>query len=313
MIIRKSLLLWLFVMIVVASCSSPTSIVKRNPEMHEPSDKEIEVAEHDSPISTSEDDGAFHIVGEGETLPQICDVYNLDIKKVAKINRMTPSQGLKTGDTIFLPARALLAEHEDSHKPATKKRARVADWNAPAAAKQPSCVVANAIGGRRDPCVPELKFPVPNGVLTSPFGHRWGKFHKGLDIAAPLNTPVLSCAEGKVVFTGSRKRFRRYGNTVLVHHGKGSYTYYAHLNQILVKKNQQVRKGQKLGLVGNTGRSTGPHLHLEVRVANNVYNPLAYFAPSELVKTRLAKRFADSPMGPVRAHWDIPDLLAERR
>lgn len=171
-------------------------------------------------------------------------------------------------------------------------------------------VVTNAIRGQRDPSVPQLKFPVPHGVLTSPFGHRWGKFHKGLDIAAPVGSSVLACADGRVIFTGSRKRFRRYGNTVLIHHGKGVYTYYAHLSEIKVRKNQQVRQGQKVGLVGNTGRSTGPHLHLEVRVVNNVYNPLAYFAPTEFVKTRIAKRFTDSPMGPVRAHWRIPDLLA---
>ena len=145
--------------------------------------------------------------------------------------------------------------------------------------------------------MPQLKFPVPQGVLTSPFGHRWGKFHKGLDIAAPVGTAVLSCADGRVIFAGSRKRFRRYGNTVLIHHGKGVYTYYAHLSDITVKKNQKVRKGQKVGMVGNTGRSTGPHLHLEVRVVNNVYNPLAYFAPAELARTRIAKRFTESPMG----------------
>ncbi len=174
-------------------------------------------------------------------------------------------------------------------------------------------VVTNAIRGQRDPSVPRLKFPVPHGVLTSPFGHRWGKFHKGLDIAAPIGTSVLACADGKVIFTGSRKRFRRYGNTVLINHGKGVYTYYAHLSKIKVKKNQQVRKGQTVGLVGNSGRSTGPHLHLEVRVVNNVYNPLAYFAPTEFVKTRIARRFTESPMGPVRAHWRIPDLLAAGR
>jgi lipoprotein NlpD len=313
MITRKSIVLYLLIIVMASACGSTTSLVKRNQDKQLPAETDVEVAEHDSPISTSEDDGAFHIVGTGETLRQICEVYSLDLKKVAKINRIAPSHTLKTGDTIFLPAQALLVDNEGSHKPAPTKQAHVADWAAPATAKQPVSVVANAIRGHRDPAVPELKFPVPNGVLTSPFGHRWGKFHKGLDIAAPLNTPVLSCAEGKVVFTGSRKRFRRYGNTVLIAHGKGSYTYYAHLNEILVKKNQKVRKGQKIGLVGNTGRSTGPHLHLEVRVATNVYNPLAYFAAPELVKTRLAKRFADSPMGPVRAHWDIPDLLTDRR
>lgn len=174
-------------------------------------------------------------------------------------------------------------------------------------------MVAGLIRGERDSSVPNLKFPVPQGVLTSPFGYRWGRFHQGLDISAAVGTSVLACADGKVVFTGSRKKFRRYGNTVLVDHGKGVYTYYAHLNDVSVKKNQSVRKGQKIASVGNTGRSTGPHLHLEVRVANRMYNPLAYFTPSELTGTRVAKRFTDSPMGPVRSRWRIPDLLTASR
>jgi murein DD-endopeptidase MepM/ murein hydrolase activator NlpD len=98
-----------------------------------------------------------------------------------------------------------------------------------------------------------------------------------------------------------------------VDHGKGVYTYYAHLSDVLVKKNQKVRRGETIAQVGNTGRSTGPHLHLEVRVANNLFDPLAYFPSHELSSTRVAKRFDTSPMGPVRAKWRIPDLLTASR
>jgi murein DD-endopeptidase MepM/ murein hydrolase activator NlpD len=154
---------------------------------------------------------------------------------------------------------------------------------------------------------------VPGGTLTSPFGHRWGKFHKGLDIAASVGSDVLACHDGVVVFTGSRKRFRRYGSTVLVDHGNGVYTYYAHLSKIHCKKGQSVKKGMKIAEVGNSGRSTGPHLHLEVRVSNNLYNPIAYFAKSELSNMRIAKRFTNSPMGPVRARWQVPELLTAKK
>lgn len=307
-------LLSVFLIIALSACSSTKGLVKNETDTAPEQAAKTDVAQrvvtaHASHIPS--DEGAFHIVGPGETLRLICDVYGLDQKKVAKINKITASRPLKEGDSVFLPAEALLADN-DSPKPDKSSPSTVAGKE-----KSPTklglSIVANAIRGHRDPSVPQLKFPVPHGVLTSPFGYRWGKFHKGLDIAAPVGTSVVACADGRVMFTGSRKRFRRYGNTVLIHHGKGVYTYYAHLSEIKVKKNQTVRKGQQIALVGNTGRSTGPHLHLEVRVVNNVYNPLAYFAPTELTRTRIAKRFSESPMGPVRAHWRIPDLLAARR
>jgi murein DD-endopeptidase MepM/ murein hydrolase activator NlpD len=212
---------------------------------------------------------------------------------------------LTKGQTVFLPASALLN-----------------DWDEKAGSHQRTVVssetnrdrtFATLIRGAKHSSVPELKYPVPKGVLTSPFGFRWGTFHTGLDIAAPVGAPVIACSDGKVIFTGTRKRFRRYGNTVMLDHGKGVYTYYAHLSEIKVKKGQNVRKGQKIALVGNTGRSTGPHLHLEVRVNNQLYNPLAYIPEKEMVGTRLAKRFSESPMGPVLAKWRVPDLITLNR
>ena len=290
----------------VGACSASLGLVKNDSSPKHQEKPKIKVAEKVPAPARSEDDGAFHIVGAGETLRHICDVYGLELSKVAQINHLKADGELKPGETVFLPASALMADNEQP-KPSGWK-GQCAASSAPST-KELGTVVVKALRGQRDPSVPILKFPVAKGVMTSPFGHRWGRFHKGLDIAAAVGTHVMSCAEGRVIFTGSRKRFRRYGNTVLVYHGQGVYTYYAHLSKILVKKNDKVQQGQKIALVGNTGRSTGPHLHLEVRVKNNLFNPLAYFSPSELVGTRVAKRFADSPMGPVRARWDIPELL----
>ena len=303
---RKFIFLVALLLPLFASCSAPIGIIKNSIDISKEDKPEVKLAKIDCANleqMQQEQDGAFHIVGQGESLKHICEVYGLDLNKVAKINRIFPPYALKEGDSVFLPALALLSDDAIDKK-------RTADTsNSCGIKKATRHTVANALLGKKDPSVPTLKFPVNNGVLTSPFGFRWGRFHKGLDIAAPAGTPIYACAEGKIIFTGSRKKFRRYGNTVLIDHGKGVYTYYAHLSDILIKKNQSIKKGQKIALVGNSGRSTGPHLHLEVRVANTMYNPLAYFSPQEISGTLMAARFRETPMGPIRARWQIPDLL----
>jgi len=147
---------------------------------------------------------------------------------------------------------------------------------------------------------PELKFPVPSGILSSGFGYRRGIFHTGLDIRAPRGDDVLACADGEVVLAGTRKGYRRYGRTVLINHGKDVFTLYAHLSGIHVAAGQKVRRGQKIACVGCTGRATAPHLHLEVRVGDRAFDPYVCFSKSELRRIEVAKGFGASPLGPVR-------------
>jgi murein DD-endopeptidase MepM/ murein hydrolase activator NlpD len=304
-------LTWLAVILVpmVASCSSLTGITKKTAEVDDQPKPKVEskAKEPETAQAQAPQEGAFHIVGTGETLRHICDVYSLDLKKVAAINKIEPQAPLKAGDTIFLPADALVAAKTWVPEPATAKapgkRLKITEVD------KYVDNVAKAIRGKRHPLVPELAFPVPSGVLTSPFGYRWGVFHKGLDIAAPVGTPVLACADGRVIFTGRRQKLQNYGKIVLIQHASGVYTTYAHLNRTLVTRSQKVKRGQQIATVGNTGRSTGPHLHLEVRVKSQMYNPLAYFTPKDLKNTRIAKKFSASPMGPVPAQWDLPLLL----
>jgi murein DD-endopeptidase MepM/ murein hydrolase activator NlpD len=117
------------------------------------------------------------------------------------------------------------------------------------------------------------------GWVTSNFGYRRSPFtgqrelHKGLDISAPLGTPIYASASGKVVKV---ERDHGYGKNIMVDHGSGIVTRYAHLNNYAVKKGEQVKRGQLIGYVGNTGRSTGPHLHYEVRLNGVPVNPLRY-------------------------------------
>lgn len=167
--------------------------------------------------------------------------------------------------------------------------------------KDVGCNVLNLLNGKKHPRIPDLVFPVETGALSSPFGYRHGVFHSGLDITACKGEPVHACADGTVAFTGTRKRYRSYGLAVLLDHGREVYTHYAHLSRILVQSGQKVRTGDVIGLVGSTGRSTSPHLHLEVKVGDQLYNPIAHFAPSELKGVEIAKSFSAPPMGPVPA------------
>jgi len=130
---------------------------------------------------------------------------------------------------------------------------------------------------RREAATPSL-WPT-NGELTSGFGRRRSPFggswehHEGVDIAAPRGTSVFAAANGVVRVAGWNGGF---GNAVFIDHGFGMSTVYAHLHRLSVRVGQQVTKGQLVGLVGSTGRSTAPHLHYEVRVNGQAVNPMRF-------------------------------------
>ena len=117
-----------------------------------------------------------------------------------------------------------------------------------------------------------------HGWVTSEFGVRrgWGgnsRTHEGIDIAAPIGTPIIAPGDGLVTFTGYD---HGYGQTVRVDHGYGITTVYAHCSSYYVTEGQRVKRGMLIAAIGNTGRSTGPHLHFEVRISGSRVNPLNY-------------------------------------
>ena len=126
--------------------------------------------------------------------------------------------------------------------------------------------------GSGTPSAAGFVWPV-NGPVVSGFGMRWGRMHEGIDIAAALGTPIHAAASGTVIHAGW---LGGYGNLVVVDHGDGLATAYAHASAILVAVGQQVSQGDTLSLVGSTGNSTGPHLHFEVRVNGSAVDPLLY-------------------------------------
>ena len=108
------------------------------------------------------------------------------------------------------------------------------------------------------------------GMRRNPFNNKFYQFHSGVDIACPENSKVYSAREGKVVFAGYEEG---YGNLVIVSHEYEYYTYYGHLRKPLVKPGDPVKRGDCIALSGNTGRTTGPHLHFEVRRKGKPVNP----------------------------------------
>jgi murein DD-endopeptidase MepM/ murein hydrolase activator NlpD len=121
--------------------------------------------------------------------------------------------------------------------------------------------------------------PVENVDFSSNFGNRSDPFngrarmHQGVDIRGPLGTPIYATADGVI----SRSEWANgYGNLIEINHGNGIETRYGHLSRLIAQPNERVKRGQLIGLMGSTGRSTGSHLHYEVRIAGNAVNPLPY-------------------------------------
>lgn len=109
-----------------------------------------------------------------------------------------------------------------------------------------------------------------SGTVTSEFGNRWGRLHAGIDIAASTGTPIYAAQAGTVIFSGVQSG---YGNVVILSHGGGLTTLYAHQSRVAASNGQSVGQGDNIGYVGNTGRSTGPHLHFETRYGGSPRNP----------------------------------------
>ena len=115
--------------------------------------------------------------------------------------------------------------------------------------------------------------PAYGGRWTSGFGPRGRSMHNGLDIAAPRGTPIYSTADGVVTFAG---RQRGYGRVVKIRHAFGFETVYAHLSRARVKMGQRIGRGDRIGDMGSTGRSTGNHVHYEIRIDNKPVDPVKF-------------------------------------
>ena len=185
-------------------------------------------------------DGVIHTVAKNENLNGIASKYGVSIETLLDVNDLSTSV-LQAGQNIFIPGARL-----DSY---TLKMALGELFKCPITAK--------------------WRLSSPYGYRADPFtGVR--KFHTGMDLAAPTGTPVKATLDGKVVAVSFNQV---YGNYVIISHINGYQSLYAHLHTTNVKVGQRLNQGEKLGLVGNTGYSTGPHLHFTVYKNGKLVNP----------------------------------------
>ncbi len=238
----SSLLTFGFALFCLSLCAANVSAQTR--AQRADGNREEERARRVNPKSEDAEEFDYE-PAEAKTAPQ-----NPQVRKTA-LTYSNASQPALTNDIVII-----------SRAPATAaNRAALAPKAGAASASIPSIW----------PVVGSLRSGV--GTRKNPFGGSSIEFHKGQDISAPMGTPIIAAADGVIVIA---RWVRGYGNGIYIDHGNGLQTRYGHLSRIDVVEGQPVKKGQHLGLVGSTGRSTGPHLHYEVRVNGQPTSPLLY-------------------------------------
>ena len=223
-----------------------------------------------------------HVVVSNETISSIADKYNLTTNTLLVCNGLTSKSVLpigkklyfpsvdgvvhtvKSGDSIWSIGKAYLKVNQKLIIPGATKKLTTTTTSSKSTSSTSSS--SKSIKG--------ITFISPvKATITSKFGSRWGTTHKGLDFGVSVGTSVKAAAAGTVTYSGVMSG---YGNIVILDHGNGVTTYYAHNSVLLVKVGQKVQQGQVITKSGNTGRTTGPHLHFEIRINGSAVNPLNY-------------------------------------
>ncbi|HHU86782.1 MAG: peptidoglycan DD-metalloendopeptidase family protein [Pelotomaculaceae bacterium] len=229
----------------------------------------------------------FYEVKSGDTLTAIAVKNGISIEALAAANRLVDCDRIKVGQLLTVPSEYfthLVQPGETMWEISKMYRVEVADL----AARNGQANADRILAGQRliVPCrdtVQESRWTASRGLsagpfswplvgaITSTFGMRDGRPHEGIDIAAEEGTPIRAAASGRVVFAGPRGT---YGLAVIIEHGGGLSTLYAHCSRIMVEVGDSVGTSTVIALAGNTGNSRGPHLHLEVQKNGVPLDPL---------------------------------------
>lgn len=212
----------------------------------------------------------LHVIRRGETLSEIAHSYGISAEALRRANQLRTFNHVMVGETLRIPPREGLQDHGEPSQTLTATDRGLLHGVSRPVEPRPLPAGKTTHGWR---------WPV-QGPLTSPFGERdhvmgggGTQFHAGIDISVIAGTPVQAAQEGTVVFAGYNGA---YGKAVKLDHPNGFSTLYAHNSRILVHVGQNVKAGQVICLSGNTGRSTGPHLHFEVHKDASPVDPLPH-------------------------------------
>jgi murein DD-endopeptidase MepM/ murein hydrolase activator NlpD len=197
-----------------------------------------------------------HVVRPGESVAAIARRYGVPYEDVVRANRLRDPARIVVGRRLTIPGATSVA----GAVPAGSAGRITPIGFAPTEASDKN----------------GFQWPVPGGSVTSPFGHRDGGQHDGIDVQAPVGTAVRAARGGQVLYSST---LRGYGNLVIVDHGAGFATVYAHNQRNLVRVGERVRAGQPIATLGSTGQTSGPHLHFEVRKQNVARDPLLFLPP----------------------------------
>ena len=208
------------------------------------------------------DRGRYHTVARGENLYRIGLRYGVDAKTLARVNRIRDVTQVSVGERLWIPSpRGASQASRSSESAKSSRRSSSSRSTSSAAGRSASRSGLNFI------------WPLETTTITSRFGRRNGRPHQGIDLRGRPGTRIRAAESGKVIHSGW---LGDYGKVVIIKHPGHYRTVYAHASKLHVKRGQFVDRGQRIAEVGSTGRSTGPHLHFEVRYGESPRDPMQY-------------------------------------
>jgi murein DD-endopeptidase MepM/ murein hydrolase activator NlpD len=219
--------------------------------------------------------GVVYAVGKGDTLSGISLKFDADVEEIVSFNDLEDSKPIKIGMKLIIPNAELpLEKPAPVAKKETAPVTKTVSVEKKVETKEEVKPVATDVDTNQKTVIEKensstlsegyFTHPIPGSVLT-----QGAHGYNSVDFGAPVGTPVLASAKGKVIVAKPTGYNGGYGKYIVVEHDNGTQTLYAHLSSVLVVVDDEVKKGEKIALSGNTGRSTGPHLHFEVRGGTN--------------------------------------------